>query len=50
MRFREKHQADIGDLKKSPIREGPWLQVGAGALVALSALAGLTWGRRRRPA
>ena len=48
VRFREKHQADIADLKKSPVREGPWFQIGAGALVVLVSLAGLTWGGRRR--
>jgi hypothetical protein len=48
VRFREKHQADIGDLKDSPVREGPWFQIGAGALVALVSLAGLVRGRRRR--
>src|SRR5438270_9664753 len=47
VRFREQHQADIGDLKKSPVREGPWFQVGAGALVAVVSLVGLARGGRR---
>src|SRR5207248_3346868 len=37
VRFREKHQGDIAELKKAPLRPLPWFLVGAGALVVLSA-------------